>query len=390
MPQDTGPQAKQWAFAATAIPNSLMQRAPRHDRLGGADKTPDTEASARAMLKSAWGVEGLDALVQRFEWLHAVGHNDDYQKAAAAYAQNPGQQDPRLAFVAQHGAEIGNRGLVAWDLGRLLAVAGLGYLAGYCNEEQAWGAILMTCEKLRATYSSWDEYGKHYRLGAMFGDPNAVGSIDAVLAQLSSAPDSPWRVVQWQLGAGAPAQPGFGAPPAAQPGFGAPPAAQPGFGAPPAAQPGFGAPPAAQPGFGAPPAAPGGFPAPAAAPGGFGAPPAPGSPGAPQAYGGVPVIAPPPPGSPGAPQAYGGVPVIAPTPGGMPPQGGMMPFPGGVPGVPGVPGVVAKGKKTLLFVLLGVGGLVVVVVLALVIHHFMHHGSEEPAHETPHGHHGKR
>jgi hypothetical protein len=340
MANDAGPEAKQWALAATAILTTLTRREPRHDLLGGTVKTPETEGTAKTILANSWGIDGRDKLISTLEWLGSGGHSQDYQKAAAAFAQaspDQKQQDPKLAFVNQFGTEIGNRGLLAWDLGRLLAVAGWGYLAGYCTEEEAWGAIFSGGVRLRGAYTSWDEYGKHYRFGALFWDATATAQIDPILAQLESAPNSPWRMTAWQLD-GAPA------PVAAVGGYGAPPAGGGGF------------PP---PAGGAPGAAPGGT---------LGSAP------------GVPVIAPP-PGSPGGPTAYGGVPVITAPPGGAPPPPyGMAPIPGSPVGPGGAPG----GNKTTMLMVAAAGGLVVFLLLVAVVWHFAHR-HEGPAHETPHG-----
>ncbi len=328
MANDAGPEAKQWALAATAILTTMTRQAPRYDLLGGAPKPPgDNEGVAKTILTNSWGVDSRDQLIKTLEFLGSMGHSAEYQKAAAAFQQAPPparQQDPALAFVNQYGAEIGNRGLLAWDLGRLLAVAGWGYLAGYCSEEEAWGAILSSGVRLRGAYGSWDEYAKHYRLGLLFFDAGATGQLDQVLAQIMASPNSPWRAVAWSLD-GAPG----GAVAATQPAGGLPP----------------------------------------------------GQPGAPPAYGNVPVIAPvAPPGQPGAPAAYGNVPVIA------PPPGGAGPYPPGAMGPGG-----AGGNKKGLLIGVGVGGLLVLILIIGGVVHLMHR--HEAAHEAPPAHesgkHGK-
>jgi hypothetical protein len=436
MSNQTPPAPQQWALAATAILTTLTRRTPRHDCLGGAPQGPDSQATAKAILLNSWGIDARPKLESTLEWLSTGGHSTDYQKVAAAFAQAPPQQrqgDPKMAFVGQYGAQLGNRGLLAWDLGRLLAVAGWGYLAGFCSDVEAWGLILPAAERLRSTYTSWDEYGQHYRLGCLFWSADAVGQIDQVLAQLRSAPDSPWRVVPWRLegaanvgaapyaappGAGAyggvpavapppggaPAGAYGAAPPGASPYGAAPPGAAPGaspYGAAPGASPYGAAAPGASP-YGA--AAPGASPYGAAAPGAspYGAAPAVG------AYGGVPVVAPPPGGAAppgaygGAPVvgSYGGVPVIAPPPGGGAPYGaspyggapGMAPYGGapiinpspgggGMPGMPGgMPGVPGK-KKTMLIVGLALGGLVAFCVVGGVAWHFTHESHEHEHHK---------
>ncbi len=365
MANDAGPEAKRWALSATAILTALTRRAPRFDLLGGAENNPDGQGSSKALLASAWGVDSRDKLVSTLEWLSGTGHSAEFQQVAAAFAQAPPQarqQDPKLAFVGQFGGELGPRGLMAWDLGRAIAVAGWGYLAGLCSEEEAWGASLSAGVRVRAAYGSWDEYAKHYRLGALFHDANSVGPIDQVIGQLSSAPDSPWRAVPWSLDAAAapaPAAGGFG-PPLGGPGVGAIPVTLPGA-APP---PGFGPAGAVTPGvIGGPPPYGG---VPVVAP--------PGAPGAPAAYGNVPVIAPPPPGAPGAPGAYGGVPVIAPT-------GGAGAYGAATPG-----GSVKKKGPMLL--VLAVGGFVVLSLIIVMVLHFRHHEAP-PAPAPEPAHHGK-
>jgi hypothetical protein len=344
MVNQTPPPANLWALSATAILTLTTRRVPRHDCLGGAPPGPEEEKIAKTILANSWGVESREKLESMIEWLSTRGHSADYQQAAAAFQQAPPAQrqgDPKLAFVGQYGAQLANRGLLAWDLGRLLALAGWGFLAGYCQEFEAWGVILPAADRIRGAYTSWEEYGQHYKLGALFAMPAAAGQIDQVLAQLASAPDSPWKTTPWQL-SGAP---NVGAPPygvgaaggvapvaPVVPG-GAPPGAMPG--ASPGASPG--APPGASP-YGAPPGAP-----PGAGP-----------------YGGAPMV---PAGGP----PYGGGPMAGPRPGG--------------------------GKsKTGLIIGAAVGGLIVVMGGVALIWHFTHeheHEHEHPAAPAgkPHAHH---
>ena len=137
---------QQWVLSATAILTVMTRRAPRYDCLGGAPKdAPDSESTAKTILKNSWGIESREKLESTIEWLGSGGHSADFQKAAAAPATaTPAQQ----AFVKQYGAQLGARGLLAWDLGRLFAVAGWGYLAGFCNEIEAWGVSMPAADRL--------------------------------------------------------------------------------------------------------------------------------------------------------------------------------------------------------------------------------------------------
>jgi hypothetical protein len=365
MSNQTPPAAQRWALAATAILTNMTRRAPRHDCLGGAPQGPDSQSTAKTILLNSWGIDSRQKLESTLEWLSTGGHSTDYQNAAAAFGPALPQQrlgDPKLAFVGQYGAQLANRGLLAWDLGRLLAVAGWGYLAGFCSDVEAWGIMLPAAERLRNTYASWEEYGHHYRLGCLFWSADAVGTIDAILVQLGSAPDSPWKTVPWRLDANA----NVGAAPYGTPGVGAyggaPPVAPPP--ASPLAAGAYGAPPGASP-YGGVPAvgAYGGVPV--VAPPVGGASPYGGAPGI-GAYGGVPVISPSPGGAALAPAPYGGAPIIYPSPGG-----------GGMPRGPGA-------KRTMLFVALGLGGIVFFVLVGGLAWHFTHEPHESHEHEHHH------
>jgi len=321
---------QQWILSASAILTVMTRRAPRFDCLGGEPKdAPNAEQTAKTILKNSWGIESREKLESTIEWLSSGGHSADFQKAAAAPATaTPAQQ----AFVTQYGAQLGARGLLAWDLGRLFAVAGWGYLAGFCNDIEAWGVSMPAADRLRAAYTSWEEFGQHYRLGCLFWSADAVGQTDPILAQLTSAPDSPWKTTPWALGAGAAKPPGAAAAGASP--YGAPP---PGGALPYTPAPGaisptgpYGAAPGASP-YGAPPGA---------AP--YGA-------------------------APGAPYG-GGAPMVGP------------------------PGVGATGKKKMAMgVLIGIiaGGLVMVGLVVGLIVHFAHGSEHEhehaPAHDTHHG-----
>ncbi len=300
MATQTPPAPQRWALAATAILTTMTRRAPRHDCLGGAPVGPDSQGTSKTILLDSWGIESRQMLESTLGWLGAVGHSADYRNAAAAFGQaSPPQRqaDPKLAFVGQYGTHIGDRGLLAWDLGRLLAVAGWGYLAGFCSDVEAWGLILPAAERLRSAYTSWDEYGQHYRLGCLFWNANAVAQMDSVLAQLRSAPDSPWRTVPWRL------------------------------------------------------------------------------------EGTLDV------GS----VAYGGVPVIAPPAGGTPPPAGLAPYAGTpiIHPLPGGGGGRGGGKTILLFLGIGVGGILVLSVIGGLAWHFTHesHGHESHEHELHEKHH---
>ncbi len=217
--------ANLWALAASAILSTTdsfgdplpggvsSRRVPRYDCLGGATPSPEEMETAKNVLNLTWNVPSRENLAPMIQRLTSEGLSAEYRKAAARLQQSPETRaDRQLAFVSQYGAALGTRALLAYDLARLLSIAGWGFLAGYCNEAEAWATILPAADRLRDAYASWEEYGQNYKLGALFAIetdsldvvvPNAAAHIDQVLAHLRSAPDSPWTRTPWRLDANA-------------------------------------------------------------------------------------------------------------------------------------------------------------------------------------------
>src|SRR6202000_2382930 len=104
-----------------AILTTLTRRAPRHDLLGGTEKSPESTTTTRTVLANSWGVRDAESLRKTLTWLRQEGH--------------------RVGHRASPDDGLGPQGLLAWDLARLVAVAGWGYVADYISEEEAWAAI---------------------------------------------------------------------------------------------------------------------------------------------------------------------------------------------------------------------------------------------------------
>jgi hypothetical protein len=105
----------------------------------------------------------------------------------------------KVRFAHMHMARAGARGLLAWDAGRLVNLAGWGFVAGLLAEEEAWTYILPMAQAAQRSYASWEELGKHYLLGREFWSGEWEGAVArAHLAMLDRA-DSPWRQLPWGL-----------------------------------------------------------------------------------------------------------------------------------------------------------------------------------------------
>ncbi|MGE0323611.1 MAG: DUF1266 domain-containing protein [Polyangiaceae bacterium] len=200
--------AQRWALSTAAILTRINEDAPY--LLGGGPRNRDDYVkSAQDVLASSWGAQGADKLRSTIEWLREEGHSASYEKAQGECNQLLSQYGPNLAFeqyypeeaqkyrfVQQFQQAIGQRSLLAWDAGRLVSVAGWGYLAGYIEEQEAWSYILPAATLLQRAYTSWQELSDHYIWGLMFwgGDPAKSQKAQQELLQGS---ESPYVSIPW-------------------------------------------------------------------------------------------------------------------------------------------------------------------------------------------------
>src|SRR5262245_27410766 len=113
-----GPQSQPWIFASYAILTVMTRRAPRHDQLGGTPKNPETTGITRKILANSWDIDGREKLLETLSWLRDQGHRAEHR--------------------ASPSDGLGPSGLLAWDLVRLNAVAGWGFVADYIAEDEAY------------------------------------------------------------------------------------------------------------------------------------------------------------------------------------------------------------------------------------------------------------
>ena len=165
-------------------------------------------------LGEAWGVTDPDSARDTLEWLRTAGHRQ-YFETVYRIQQHHAAKDWRAAVETQfpdadteqvHGfvknlAEtiddlknkdnVGpadfDRGILAWDMGRLVVVARMAYDKGLAGEEQ--------CE---AVFSSWGQLYQSYIIGrAMWsGAGMTLDGIKEIVHDLLEKEGSPWRGLQ--------------------------------------------------------------------------------------------------------------------------------------------------------------------------------------------------
>ncbi len=110
--------------------------------------------------------------------------------------------DVAVALVKEHGDQYGDRGILAWDLGRCISLCRWGYICGYITEAEAWELMMPAARLLQANYRSWDQMAQEYLVGRQFwnntiyreGEYKLLG----IKYRLLHDPNSPWVKLPWQ------------------------------------------------------------------------------------------------------------------------------------------------------------------------------------------------
>jgi Protein of unknown function (DUF1266) len=112
----------------------------------------------------------------------------------------------RLEFVRQNYRLLGERGILAWDLVRYIALCRWGYLAGYLPVMDAWDRMMPAALRLQQTFSSWQDMQNDYLIGREFWSAKQTQEngerFRAIYERFIQDPSSPWNVNPWTMNLG--------------------------------------------------------------------------------------------------------------------------------------------------------------------------------------------
>jgi DNA-directed RNA polymerase subunit RPC12/RpoP len=186
---------QRWALSLAGVLHKM--NSGHVDELGGWGENEHTRPWCRNTLRDFYGVDSPQSYAETARFLSEEGHTAQARAMFAGMATaNP--YDPKVMVVRDHGAHILHHGLLAWDLGRLVAVAGWAAWAGYVEEIEAWKTIMLSAKRVQETYDSWASFGQAYEIGRLFwsgGKPHD-GTAQA-LRWLLQDPSSPWVTLPW-------------------------------------------------------------------------------------------------------------------------------------------------------------------------------------------------
>lgn len=87
------------------------------------------------------------------------------------------------------------RGILAWDMAKLVSIARLSFDAGFIPEEDAWSYIETACLHCREVFGNWEEAAKSYAIGtAMEKGLNETFAVTlGNITKMLEDDDSPWK-----------------------------------------------------------------------------------------------------------------------------------------------------------------------------------------------------
>jgi hypothetical protein len=89
------------------------------------------------------------------------------------------------------------KGILAWDLGRLIIIARMCYDIGYIDEKTAWGVITNAYEMAVKEFKDWREVAVSYLIGrgTWGGDTMMLGGLYSIAEKAFEDDNSPWKNV---------------------------------------------------------------------------------------------------------------------------------------------------------------------------------------------------
>jgi DNA-directed RNA polymerase subunit RPC12/RpoP len=189
--------SQRWALGLSAVLTELNQG--YHHELGGWGAGEHTAGWCRKVLANSWGVSDADTFRQMTTWLWNEGHRAECTAVLQGLGPDPKKDDDKQALVRANRKLLGGPSLLAWDLGRFVAVVGWGKWAGYVAEDQAWAMLHGAATWAQRSFKSWREYGRHYEFGRYYWSMEDDPRIEAIIEKLKTDPKSPWVQLAWDM-----------------------------------------------------------------------------------------------------------------------------------------------------------------------------------------------
>jgi hypothetical protein len=186
-------ESQRWAIALTGIMTELNQDS--HDSLNSDALNGVNKRKYLELLRRDWGITTREELLDTMTVMELNGHaaslafmkkiineNQDFSfNSIFNKLQLTSRQYNYLKFTLANWGHYRNRNILAWDLGRNIALCRWGYDTGFLSEEEAWEKIMYYARKIQSLYDSWVEYGLDYYFGRIFWAAGGGSEMDYLL-----------------------------------------------------------------------------------------------------------------------------------------------------------------------------------------------------------------
>ncbi|MCL2152742.1 MAG: DUF1266 domain-containing protein, partial [Oscillospiraceae bacterium] len=172
---DVDPYYLSWALGCSAI-IATNNRADPH-QFGTLIRSPANAAIIKTMLSRDWNCGSREDIINTIGQMTDDGHNASFAEAyeivnsltkseyEALLALSSDMDKYMWPLTKSIGDKWGDKQIKAWDWFRMVHLAGWGYVAGYIQLEEAYELMQPIIDKLRSTFSSWEEACDNYMDG---------------------------------------------------------------------------------------------------------------------------------------------------------------------------------------------------------------------------------
>lgn len=171
-----------------------------HHEIGGWGAGDHTVGWCKNVLANSWGIRDAKGHAECLDYLWKDGHRMEVFERIRAFPQDGDADDAQAAILRKNLDALRGRSLLAWDLGRFVAVAGWGVWAGFLDESEFWRMTHGAATWAQRSYRSWEEFGRHYEIGRLYwANGESDPRIGEIITTLISDAKSPWVELPWSL-----------------------------------------------------------------------------------------------------------------------------------------------------------------------------------------------
>lgn len=187
--------------------------------LGWKVRNKSNVQNSREALKEWWGIENRKDILHTVKSLKSGMHNkifldikshienlndEEFWKEVQSFSKEEQKRD--LQVVRKYYRELGEKGIIGWDLARIPGIVGWSYISGYLDYEEAVEIIMDTARVMQNNYTSFEEAAKAYLIGYEFWSGDYPEDKESGLYKrleihktLMKDLDSPYNVLAWNM-----------------------------------------------------------------------------------------------------------------------------------------------------------------------------------------------